>query len=178
MIYRKLDNPDIIRSINAGNLNLGLKTKFVNKKSLLPIYSFYRKQGDQWNPLETKINNCEDSDSSPSLCKKLITKRGKPIGAFSFALTPWFLDENNGIAAARFKVINHIKDHAIYVVETSDGGRSWSLTSKELPSEYCYNFVSEHKESLIVGCNGFSSDIYESKNLAENWKYIKQHQTY
>ena len=66
----------------------------------------------------------------------------------------------------------------IKIVKTNDAGKTWRITDLELPSEFCTRLISKVKDSLLLSCNGTSSDFYESSDFGKSWQHVREHESF
>lgn len=167
---------------NAGTTKLGIKTPLYSPPYSpvhlthygLTMYYRYLEESGLWDKMETRIYKCRNGKYiTHHGCdfKRLHIKQNKR--SFSFLDAPWFKNELEAIAVVRFGLSGEIK-----IVSTKNGGKSWVDTEYELPKEYCHSLVTQLSDRLILGCDGSSSDFYESTDNGASWKHVRQQENF
>ena len=163
------ENIDV--SINAGAIDIGLqKPGFFS----LGGYKYYRYDdaNDSWKQITMYIDNCVGLPDRVSKCSLDGVVYNRKI-EFRFVATPVFSDPLNGTAFV--EDIKYGENKETLIVVTNDGGKSWIKTDHKVPKKYCRAIVPEAFETLLVSCNGASSDFYQSEDGGETWSHVREH---
>ncbi|MEM8548264.1 MAG: hypothetical protein AAGF46_08900, partial [Pseudomonadota bacterium] len=111
-------------------------------------------------------------------------KTGKVVAAkksrFAFRSIPWFYTEDEGLAVVTFTDTDFWSgqtDVNVKILQTTDGGQSWTDTGRNRPNEFCSTFVGEVPDRLLMSCSN-TGDFYESTDLGETWEHVRQHESF
>ncbi|TQV71169.1 hypothetical protein FKG94_19980 [Exilibacterium tricleocarpae] len=180
-VYVPENKPDVAAVVQAGAIKLGIKLASFWSWSGRPSYLKYVESSGQWEEIATYVLRCGGEISADGNCAvgdKTI--RGKRR-SFSLRTVPWFKNDRQAIAAVAFSNVNPWSGERSVdtkLLATEDGGKSWSDTGHSLPKPYCYSFVPEVTDRLMVSCNGSSGDFYESLDNGASWEHVRQHENF
>ncbi len=133
---------------------------------------------DEWRQLTTSMWVCQAGEARSPDCSEDQPARKK---SFTLKTLPWFQSEQNGLAVVTFKKNTFRaaeEGEQTRVIATTDGGRSWSLTDKSLPSKYCVNVIGEVTDRILLSCSGSTGDIYESLDYGDSWQLVREHEDF
>ncbi len=184
----KLDKqPQLSSVVQAGNQKLGIKQPGFWSFSQKPDYLRYDEATQSWSEMAKGVY-CPawgeefDEKTHGDICRKETapaTSAKKTIKSFDLISVPWFIDSKTGVALVNFRKNNAWtgeSSNTFKMVETNNGGASWSLTSRELPKPYCFDIVNDVQDTLLLSCNGATGDFYKSDDLGKSWKHVREHQ--
>lgn len=176
---------NISRVFDAGTLKLGVE--YAGFWSLTGRPTYYKKDlvsGD-WQKISTTIQNCKAGYKIlGKYCVALSNEKTRTkINHDRFTLTsiPWFSSNNEATAIASFSDYNFWsgkRSNETKIIKTKDGGKTWTVTQLALPNEYCTSLISKVKDSMLLSCNGVSSDFYESIDNGETWQHVKEQENF
>ena len=83
-----------------------------------------------------------------------------------------------GVSFSDYNFWSGKRSNEIKIVKTNDAGKTWRITDLELPSEFCTRLISKVKDSLLLSCNGTSSDFYESSDFGKSWQHVREHESF
>ena len=176
-------SPDIVRSLPAGASKIGIKEPGFWSWSGKPTYSRYDSASDSWEEITTSVYRCGQELTTKETCG-VSEKSGAAVKAkksgFTFRSVPWFYSETEGLAIVTFTdrdFWSGATDYSVKILQTSDGGLSWTDTGRSLPNEFCSTFVAEVPDRLLISCSN-TGDFYESMDLGETWEHVRQHESF
>ncbi len=165
--------------LDAGAVQLGIKSPGFWSWTGKPEYYIFDEVLNDWQRIASYITECADGSTGSDCLGVAGSAAGKRT--FSFRAIPWFQSARDAIAVVTFSSTSFWSGETSYetkIVESSDGGRSWVLTERELPESYCSQIVPEIQDRLLVSCEGVSSDFYESTDRGESWEQTRFHENY
>ncbi|MFT5296056.1 MAG: hypothetical protein ACI9YH_002073 [Colwellia sp.] len=169
---------------DAGAVKLGIE--YAGYWSLSGKSTYYKKDLDTgiWDKVSTRIKSCATNyELSGNFCLSLNSKaKVKAKNAnFNFTSVPWFSSNTDATAIVSFSDYNFWsgkRNNEIKIVKTNDAGKSWRITDLELPNELCTRLISKVKDSILLSCNGVSSDFYESIDFGKSWQHVREHENF
>jgi hypothetical protein len=169
---------------DAGVVKLGVE--YAGYWSLSGKSTYYKKDLDTrtWEKISTRIKSCQTNyELSGNFC--LSTNSKAKVKAkkesFNFTSVPWFSSNTEATARVSFSDYNFWsgkRSNEIKIDKTNDAGKTWRITDLELPSEFCTRLISKVKDSLLLSCNGTSSDFYESSDFGKSWQHVREHESF
>jgi len=175
----------IEKEFDAGAVKVGIE--FAGFWSLNGKSTYYKQDINTgaWNKMATSIKSCNDGyEISGNLCISTSDKKARikvKYESFNFTSMPWFSSNTNGVAIVSFSDYSFWtgqRSNEIKIIKTDDGGKNWQKTDYKLPNEFCTRLVSEVKDSILLSCNGVSSDFYESNDLGKTWIQVREHENF
>lgn len=165
--------------IDAGAVKFGLKRPSLWGFSSSYSYFLQDPATQQWNEIKSSILACRGwLPAVDGLCQDGKKERQRK---FNFQSVPWFSTANDGVAVAGFTGRSKRSDGErsdTQIIETSDGGQTWLLTTRLVPEPYCTDFVNHFADKIILSCDGVSGDFYESVDSAATWIHVREHQDF
>ena len=171
--------------INAGAVKMGIE--FAGFWSLNGKPTYYKQDlvTDQWVKIASSLKSCKEGYKVSGKYCVAINNSNTRIKinnkSFNFTSTPWFKNNNEGTAIVSFSDYNFWtgnRSSETAIMNTVDGGKSWNKTEYVLPNEFCTQLVSDVKESMLLSCDGVSSDFYESTDSGKTWTQVREHENY
>ena len=176
---------DIDREFNAGAAKLGVEYAGFWSWTSKPSYYKLDKNSKNWHEIATSIKSCKSDSQQLKGDVCVDNTDNKPIkahnDAFSFTSIPWFSSNENGVAIASFSDYSFWtgqRNNETKIIKTQDGGKSWQITDYKLPNKYCTQIVNEVQDSILLSCNGVSSDFYESNDNGQTWQLVREQESF
>jgi hypothetical protein len=179
------NSSNISRIFDAGQVKLGIE--YAGFWSLSGKPAYYKKDlaSDTWNKIFTKIKSCKPNYKiSGKFCIALSDKKMKVklnYDSFTFISLPWFSSNTEATAIASFSDYSFWsgkRSSETKIISTIDGGKSWQVTERKLPNKFCTQLVSKVKDSMLLSCNGVSSDFYESNDHGVTWLHVREQENF
>jgi hypothetical protein len=179
------NSSNISRIFDAGTVKLGIE--YAGFWSLSGKPTYYKKDlaSDTWKKISTTIKSCKaDYKISGKYCTSLTDNKKKvklDNDSFTFTSIPWFSSNTEATAIASFSDYNFWsgkRSSETKIINTIDGGKSWHITERKLPNEFCTQLISKVKDSMLLSCNGVSSDFYESNDYGETWLHVREQENF
>ena len=123
-----------------------------------------------------ELTTAETCGPSQSTGKPLAPKKTR----FTFRSVPWFYSESEALAIVTFTDRDFWSGETNYdvkILQTADGGQTWTDTGRSRPNEFCASVVTEVADRLLLSC-GNTGDFYESTDLGESWEHVRQHENF
>lgn len=173
------EKPEISTIIDAGAIKLGIKKAGFWSWDGKTSYYRHNSQTDSWEKISTHVYRCDKKITSNSYCDSNGLAARK--ASFNLSAIPWFKNDLEGLAVVNFTETNiwtAERKTSTKLLWTTDGGKTWSDTEKNLPKKYCSGVVPEVSDRLLISCSGATGDFYESTDLAETWEHVRQHESF
>lgn len=176
---------NISRLFDGGMVKIGVE--YPSFWSLTGRTTYYKKDliSDDWEKVSTRIIKCKPGyDISGKNCILSSDKKTKikaKSDNFTFTSIPWFSSNTEATAIVSFSDYNFwngTRSNETKIIKTSDGGKSWQVTDLTLPNKYCTDLISKVKDSMLLSCNGVSSDFYESNDHGETWQHVREQENF
>lgn len=97
---------------------------------------------------------------------------------FDFATAPIFFSHSDVWSVARFNESDDDKKVRRVLIKSENGGTNWMRVDAQLPKEYCYRIETLVTDRLLLSCDGFSGDFYESTDQGKTWQHVREHQVF
>ncbi len=166
--------------LNAGESKIAIK----NAGFWVPWDTFFSwsESSDKWVKMSMRLDRCPHIKSNEVRRCMIGEKERSRFRKFSFLSVPIFTSPSTALAFVKFRQDNtgfmrtKLGKIERAVVQTTDGGLSWTETDIDIPSEYCTHAVPEVKGVLLVSCFGVSSDMYQSDDGGKTWDHVREHE--
>lgn len=175
----------ISRTFKAGATTLGIEYAGFWSLSGRPTYFKKDIATQEWKKIATAVKTCKEGyTASGKVCIADDGKRAtikQTSDSFSFTSIPWFSSNTKATAIASFSDYNFWsgkRSNETKIIQTNDGGATWQVTDLSLPNKFCTQIVSKVKDSLLLSCNGVSSDFYESNDHGETWQHVREQENF
>lgn len=167
------------KKINGGAVKIGIEYAGFWSFNGKPQYYKQDLTSKKWTKIATSIKSCEEGyRHSAKFCvsiSKVNIKTRVNSQVFNFTSIPWFANNNQGVAIVSF---SGKKKSESAIINTVDGGKTWHHTEYKLPNEFCTQLVNDIKTSLLLSCEGVSSDFYESIDNGKTWTQVREHENF
>ena len=181
-ILDKVTDSTVSRIFPAGVKTMGIKYAGFWSWTGRPSYFVKDKNDQQWQRIKTRIISCREGfKHKGKYCYSDKIQEKEKREQFSFISIPWFDSEQHGLAIVSFSDYNFWtgqRKNEIKIIETHDGGKTWEKTALTLPNKYCGNLVTQVKDRLLLSCEGYSSDFYESIDQGATWQLVREHENF
>lgn len=146
-------------------------------------YFFYDETADKWNMLNRKVRWCGDHEivtTKEYRCENGYPVKSnviRPIGGivrsksndlYTIAFIRKFLPDNRDD-----KTYPHIR-----LLKSSDEGKTWEDLNTKLPEPQCSDLIAHINGTLLLSCQGYSSDFYESTDEGKSWEHVRQQEAF
>lgn len=181
-IKNMADDVEISAIVDAGSAKLGVKMPGFWSWDGRPDYFIYKDNGG-WEEVNTFIYSCRNGEqpSASNHCGDADPPVKARRKAFTLKSVPWFVSPNDGLAIVTFTAVDFWsgkRDHEVKILDTADGGKSWTVTDNELPHKYCSSVIPELEDVLLVSCGGATGDFYESHDRGNTWQHVRQQENF
>lgn len=165
------------RMIDAGKIPLGIDVKS-SLTGKVTNYFKYNEEESSWKKLETNFDACPTYSDKTYRCS-IDGEMVQRYQELKMESNPVFSTVNDA------KVFGYIvyggvteDDPTVTLFETEDGGKTWKNTGYEQPESLCSNIVDIDGSTIVVNCDGYSSDFYQSSNNGETWEHVFEHKNF
>lgn len=171
--------PEFTSVVDAGAIKMAIKEP--GFWSFIPKLQFFRyiDNEDRWDQISTRVNKCGGVITDATSCtdsEGLFKK-----SSFEFKSIPWFQSKLDALAIAQFSNYNlwtGDNSSEIKILKTIDGGKTWTDKDVSLPKDFCSTVVPAVKDRMLISCDGFSGDFYETFDEGETWNHVRQHENF
>lgn len=175
----------ISRTFQAGATTLGIEYAGFWSLSGRPTYFKKDTATQAWKKIATVVKTCKEGyTASGKVCVADNGKRAtikQTSDSFSFTSIPWFSSNTKATAIASFSDYSFWsgkRSNETKIIQTNDGGATWEITDLSLPNKFCTQIISKVKDSLLLSCNGVSSDFYESNDHGKTWQHVREQENF
>ena len=180
-VYQPDPEPSIKKVVSAGSIELGERAGAFWGSAGGPHYMVHNTASGEWEELGMKARGCAEELNGGEACTGDGALKLDELRGFEFVGVPWFSSPQQGLALVSFDTGNlwtGRQPSRILFVATEDGGQSWRHTNLKVPEAECNALAPELADRLIVYCNGFAGDFYESTDRGRSWVHVRQHQSF
>lgn len=147
-------------------------------------YEFYSYQEDTktWEIIDKKVQWCGDHEilvTNEKRCESGAKVKSSDFWTIgSLVKTP--NDDTFAISViSDFK--SDTKDESyshIRLLKSSDNGKTWQDTKASFPNDVCRHLVPQVTDRLLLSCQSYSSDFYESTDEGKTWEHVRQQEAF
>lgn len=175
------DRLDYVEPVNGSLIGVYRTMNFLR----FTPYDFYlyQRSTKEWQQIHNEINWCgEQQLVSPTLEK---CADGSSVETSDFYVLGTFVQADNGAMYAVAAIEDFIPDDEndksrtyVRMIKSTTGGATWTGVAGELPAKYCSHFVPHVTDRLLLSCEGYSSDFYESTDEGRTWEHVRQQEAF
>lgn len=181
-IIKEANELKISSVVEAGNATLGIKMPGFWSWDGRTDYFIYR-ENSGWSEMSTHAYYCSDGKPRPEskVCSSNDVQTPGRRKTFTLRTVPWFVSPTNGLAIVSFNrssMWSAKREYEVKILDTNDGGNSWTVTDRELPLKYCSSIIPDLDDVLLLSCSGATGDFYESYDRGETWEHVRQQENF
>lgn len=146
-------------------------------------YEFYsyQEKTKTWELIEKKVQWCGDHEILATEEKRC--ESGAKVKSSDFwtigSLVKTPNDDTFAIGViSDFKSDNDESYSHIRLLKSSDNGKTWKDSKATFPNKVCFHLVPQVTDRLLLSCESYSSDFYESTDEGKTWQHVRQQEAF